>query len=184
MIMTRTVEPLSTEEHKRVRGTVKIFAALACIMFIVCVISDISVINSNDWTWDQSWFLAFPFLILSLSYLFVARLYIRIPLDLKANLKFVADTTVLRKKKWGFFDMDARGGLSNVMMGSAYYIYVADDTRHSGKRKFRVLMDAYDTLQPGDKVRVAWLPKSGQILSIDMPDFHWVAWDRRPGDHG
>lgn len=126
----------------------------------------------------------FPFFMLVFVYFILSRRYIFFPADLKVNKKIVSDTTVLRKKKRGWFDMDARGGLSNVMMGSAYYIYIPDESKHSGERRFRVLMDAYETLQPGDEIRVAWLPKSGQILSIDMPDFHWVAWDRRPGDHG
>lgn len=185
MIATNAIEPLSIDEHKRIRGTIKTFMALACIEIIVCLIMDVAIINSNYWSWRNAWYLVIPFAGMLPGYLWIARKYVMFPADLKTNHKIVADTTVLRKKKWGWFDMDARGGLSNVMMGSAYYLYIPDDSKRSGRRRFRILMDAYDALQAGQKIRVAWLPKSGQILSIDTDGgFHWVAWDRRSGDHG
>ncbi len=181
--MNKMREPLSPEEYRRVRGTIKTFMALGVIMAIVLIIMWVVGFNAENNHIDAFGIL-FPFLMIAFIYLYTSRHYVLFPADLKVNQKIVASTTVLRKKKRGWFDMDARGGLSNVMMGSACYIYIPDESKHSGERRFRVLMDAYETLQPGDKIRVAWLPKSGQILSIDMPDFHWVAWDRRPGDHG
>lgn len=112
---TTRMELLSSEECKRIKGTVSIFRALGIVASVLLVIYEIIVFNvEKKHDVVNMYGYLFPFFMLVFVYFILSRRYIFFPADLKANKKIVSDTTVLRKKKHGWFDMDARGGLSNV----------------------------------------------------------------------
>lgn len=78
----------------------------------------------------------------------------KVSLDLKANRKYVLDTTV------------ARLDVQTVRGVQSYYLLIADHDREIPRRRFDIDKDAFDNLHDGERIRIAFLPNSGRVLEI------------------
>lgn len=169
MATNNRLAPLAPKEVRWIRGAFWSMGIIGALMAAVLAIA--GVVNNDDsptWWWAMlagMWIIVFTYLF--------HRLFL-LPWDYRAGHKLVADTEVIRVSKFGFFDTDASdGGYSSMMLGSLYYLYVKDPARKSGQRKFRVKMELYTALHPGDQVTIGYLPRCGMLLSLDCGSYHY-----------
>src|SRR5699024_3681231 len=119
------VEPMALYEVKKVRLSLIAMMIIGGIFLVMAVIMDVIFIKSGDldkigWRW-----ILFPYPFVGIIYTITFYKWFPLPFEYRKGTKVVADTTVIRLKKLGFFDDDAsEGGLSATMLGSVYYLYV------------------------------------------------------------
>lgn len=102
-----------------------------------------------------------------------------VPWDEARGQKVVEKSKLLKINKVGFFDVET--GLAGMMMGSAYYLWIADGDKRSGKRRFRIRMDAYEVVRglEGQEITMSYLPKSRYVLTIETPHVRYRACDNQ-----
>lgn len=142
------------------------------------VILPLFVDSKIDW-----WFVLFAFFTFGVGSMLLFVFLIWWPFryvsaDHKAGQKFVEKTTIERLQKVGFFEMQADSALG-IMAGAIYYLWLPDETRSPPHRRFRIGLTTYRQLMVSgsDPIEIAYLPKSGMILSIDTAGYRYAAWE-------
>ncbi len=180
--VTQRVTPMALYEVKKVRLSLIAMMIIGGIFLALCIGLNVHFVTSArlenlDWKW-----VFVPYVGIGLGYIVTFYKWFPLPFEYRKGTKVVADTTVIRLKKLGFFDDDAsEGGLSATMLGSVYYLYVKDPTRRSGQRKFRIKKNLYDMLRPGDEVTIGYLPKTCMMFYLDRGSFHYEPTRRVKG---
>ncbi|MBN3840199.1 hypothetical protein [Burkholderia sp. Ac-20349] len=159
---TLTTEPLEPDERARLRsmkggGLLVVVVALVFTAVPVGLAFLTERIKSPLLTFQ---WIAGIIVLTSLSMYLMGKWYERkVSLDLKANRKFVLDTTVAR--------LDVR----HVSGVASYYLLIADKGPDVPRRRFDVDQDTFDNLRSGERVRIAFLPHSGRVLEIETAKY-------------
>ncbi|RXV65790.1 hypothetical protein D1006_37920 [Burkholderia stabilis] len=159
---TLTIEPLEPDERVRLRGTkggglwlVALFIAYPAIP-VGCAF----LTHSFQYPFMT---LAGIALVIAAACLTVFVIYRwsehKVSLDLKANRKFVLDTTIARLDERYFRGI------------SSFYLSVADDGPDVPRRRFQIDKAVHDQLRKGERIRISFVPVSGRVLEIESDSY-------------
>lgn len=165
-------EALSARDTKLVRDALLLMKIVLVFCAVASIVMELFLYEPGDISNGHAFA---PLVVLLFGYCVVLSRTLLLPWDYRAGHKMVADTEVIRVSKFGFFDVDASEptGAPGMMLGSVFYLYVKDPARKSGQRKFRVKMELYTGLHPGDQVTIGYLPRCGMLLSLDCGSYHY-----------
>ncbi len=154
---TLTTEPLEPDERARLRGMKgggRLIVVVA-LVFAAVPVGLVFLTERMKFPLLTSLWVAGIIVTTTLGVYLIGKWYEhKVALDLKANRKFVLDTTVAR------LDVQTVGGVQS------YYLLIADHDREIPRRRFDVDKDAFDNLREGERVRIAFVPNSGRVLEI------------------
>jgi len=154
---TLTTAPLEPDERARLRGMKgggRLIVVVA-LVFAAVVVGPVFLTERRVFSLLAFQWVAGTIVTTSLGVYLIGKWYQhKVSLDLKANRKFVLDTTIAR------LDVQTVGGVPS------YYLLIADHDRDIPRRRFDINKDAFDNLRDGEHVRIAFVPNSGRVLEI------------------
>ncbi|MCA8294918.1 hypothetical protein LGN19_14070 [Burkholderia sp. AU30198] len=159
---TLTIEPLEPHERARLRGMKGggLLIVVVALVFTAVPVGLVFLMERMAFPLLTFLWVAGIVVITSLSVYLIGKWYEhKVSLDLKANRKFVLDTTVAR------LDVRRVGGVPS------YYLLIADDGPDVPRRRFDVDQDTIDNLRNGERVRIAFVPNSGRVLEIESATY-------------
>ncbi|WP_423372201.1 hypothetical protein [Burkholderia sp. LMG 32019] len=161
---TLTIEPLEPDERVRLRGTKGGGLWLVALLVAYPAIPVGCAFLTHSFQYPLMT-LAGLALIIAAACLTVFAIYRwsehKVSLDLKANRKFVLDTTIARLDERYFRGI------------SSFYLSVVEDGPDVPRRRFQIDKAVHDRLRKGERIRIAFVPVSGRVLEIESDSYRY-----------